>query len=261
MPTLEVQDVSLEYFQQGPESSVPVVLIHGAGSSARIWDSVQTYLAESGYQSYAISLRGAGGSDRTRESTDYHPSSYAIDLRGALDKLGITKCVLVGHSLGTIVASYILRDAPDLVERLIQIAGPAVLKEPNRSSMTSKTRAGYGKSLSPEAFAHWEAQHLGLSEDIRKQLRTDIDNNPEERLLGQARPWDGITDVAATIQVPTLVILGDADDVVDPAEPLDYFLQLNESVRHLHVFSGVGHYPNAQVPERLVGVFKRFITS
>ena len=57
------------------------------------------------------------------------------------------------------------------------------------------------------------------------------------------------------------LILWDADDVVDPAEPLDYFLQLNESIRHLHVFSGVGHYPNAQVPERLVGVFKRFITS
>ena len=261
MPKVDIRGVSLEYFRQGPESPVPVILIHGAGSSARIWDSVQTCLSESGYESYAISMRGAGGSDRTVESTDYHPSNYATDVTAALEKFGISKCILVGHSLGTIVASYILRDTPHLVERLIQIAGPSVVKTRNPSSTSSKTRAGYGKSLSPEAFAHWESQHLGLSEGVRTQLRTDIDNNPEERLVGQARPWDGITDVAATIEVPTLVILGDADDVVAPEEPLHYFLQLNESVRRLHVFSGVGHYPNAQVPERLVGVFKRFITT
>ena len=60
--------------------------------------------------------------------------------------------------------------------------------------------------------------------------------------------------------MPTLVIGGDADDVVHPQYPLQYYLSLPNEVRHLHVFHGVGHYPNGQVPARLAGVFSRFLS-
>ena len=56
-----------------------------------------------------------------------------------------------------------------------------------------------------------------------------------------------------------VVVLGDADDVIAPAQPLQYYLSLPSEIRHLHVFHGIGHYPPAHVPERLAGVFKRFI--
>jgi len=261
MSLINVRGVTLEYFHKGSESATPFILVHGAGSSARIWDSVQTDLADSGYESYAISLRGAGGSDHTSDLSDYHPSNYALDLLAVLTELHIDRCILVGHSLGTIVAGYILRDAPKVVDKLIQIAGPAVEKTAPQPSMNKRTRAGYGEALSPEAFAHWENQHLGLSSEIRQQLRSDIDNNPSQRIHGQARPWSGLNDVAIGVQVSTLVVLGDADDVVPPEEPLSYFLQLPESLRHLHVFSGVGHYPNAQVPDRLASVMRRFVSN
>ncbi len=259
MPLIKVRGVTLEYFHKGPESSTPFILVHGAGSSASIWNSVQSDLSDSGHESYAISLRGAGGSDHTSDASDYHPSNYALDVLAVLTELGINRCVLVGHSLGTIVAGYILRDAPEIVDKLIQIAGPAVEKMTTQSSMNKRTRAGYGEALSPEAFEHWESQHLGLSSEVRQQLRSDIDNNPSERILGQARPWSGIADVPMGLQVSALVVLGDADDVVPPEEPLSYFLQLPASLRHLHVFSGVGHYPNAQVPTRLASVMRRFV--
>ena len=100
---------------------------------------------------------------------------------------------------------------------------------------------------------------MRLSNEIRVQLRSDIDNNPVERMIGQRRPWHGIEQVAAHIQVPTLVIAGASDDVVPTEEPIQYFLQLQEPIRHLHVFSGIGHYPNAQIPKRLVKIIKTFI--
>jgi pimeloyl-ACP methyl ester carboxylesterase len=261
VPLINVRGVTLEYFHKGPESSTPFILVHGAGSSARIWDSVQTDLSSSGHESYAISLRGAGGSDHTSDSSDYHPSNYALDVLAVLADLDINRCVLVGHSLGTIVASYILREAPEVVDKLIQIAGPVVEKSATQSSMNKRTHAGYGEALSPEAFAHWESQHLGLSSEVRQQLRSDIDNNPSERILGQARPWSDITGVPMGLRVSALVVLGDADDVVPPEEPLSYFLQLPAALRHLHVFSGVGHYPNAQVPDRLASVMRRFVSN
>ena len=94
---------------------------------------------------------------------------------------------------------------------------------------------------------------------MREALRRDIDNNPPERPRGQRPPWEGIDDVAEKLSVPTLVVGGDADDIVHPQYPLQYYLSLPEEIRHLHVFHGVGHYLNAQAPEKLAGVFVRFL--
>ena len=119
--------------------------------------------------------------------------------------------------------------------------------------------AGYRPTSSDEEYAHWASQHLGLSEETRAQLRADIDNNPEQRRTGQAAPWPGLEGVSASLDIPTLVLLGDADDVVPLSEPLRYFLEIPEAVRHLAVFHGVGHYPNAQVPKAVAKTLRRFI--
>jgi len=58
----------------------------------------------------------------------------------------------------------------------------------------------------------------------------------------------GIEGGAASLDVPTLLLLGDADYVVPPSEPLRYFMKTPESVWHLQVFHGVWRYPNVQVP-------------
>ena len=105
---------NLEYFDAGNSSRV-IVLVHGASSSARIWYTVQQELAEDGIRSIAISLLGAGGSERSENKKDYRPESYAEQLAGAVDALGLSAFVLMGHSLGTIVAAYYVRDHADLV--------------------------------------------------------------------------------------------------------------------------------------------------
>ena len=125
--------------------------------------------------------------------------------------------------------------------------------------MPQRARAGYGQSQDPEVLERWRSQHVGLPDDVRDQLRRDIDNNPPERARGQRAPWPGLEAVAPNLDLPTMVVLGDADDVVAPAEPLAYYLSLPVEVRHLHVFHGVGHYPPAHVPARLAGVMQRFI--
>ena len=56
------------------------------------------------------------------------------------------------------------------------------------------------------------------------------------------------------------MIGGDADDIVHPQYPLQYYLTLPEEIRHLQVFHGVGHFLNGQIPDRLASVFVRFLT-
>lgn len=258
---VQAGQVRLETFEAGPADEQIAVLVHGAGSSGRIWHTVQEHLAESGIRSIAIGTRGAGGSDHTMDDADYRPSNYAQDLIHALDALEVGRFTLVGHSLGTIVASYVARDHRDRLEALVQIAGPAPDRTGPRVASKSTTRigGGYRESTDDEELEHWRSQHLGLPEDIREQLRRDIDNNPAQRGRGQSAPWPGAAEVAATLDLPTLVLLGDADDVVPPEEPLRYYLGLPEAVRHLQVLHSVGHYPNAQVPRAVAGTLRRFI--
>lgn len=259
---VQAGDVRLEYFEAGPPAGPTLVLQHGAGSSARIWDTVQRLLAEEGFHSYAVGTRGAGGSDHTANDEDYAPSNYAIDLMAALDALGVGRFTLVGHSLGTITASYIARDHRDRLEALVQIAGPAPDREgarPSAAAASGRAGGGYRATTGGDELEHWRAQHLGLSDGVRDQLRRDIDNNPDQRRRGQGAPWPGAAAVAATLDIPTLVLLGDADDVVPPSDPLRYYLGLPEAVRHLQVLHGVGHYPNAQAPESIARVLRRFL--
>jgi pimeloyl-ACP methyl ester carboxylesterase len=255
MSTVQAGPFRLEYFDAGEGDRV-MVLVHGATSSGRIWHSVQQELAKQDIRSVALSLLGAGGSDRSEREEDYHPESYATQLADTVDALGLKTFTLVGHSLGTLVAAYYARDHAGRLEALIQMAGPPVISErPKPGSAKIRVR----NPESADVQARWEEQHQGLPQDVREALRKDIDSNPPERSKGQRPPWTGIDDVAANLSVPALVIGGDADDIVHLQYPLQYYLTLPEEVRHLHVFHGIGHYLNAQAPERLANVFAQFV--
>ena len=114
------------------------------------------------------------------------------------------------------------------------------------------------QSTGDAELAHWSAQHQGLDHETRAALRRDIDRNPEQRRGGQSAPWPGLAEVAANLEIPTLVVLGNADDVVSPTEPLRYYAELPVPRRHLHVLHGIGHYPNAQAPEALSALLAQF---
>ena len=252
--------VRFEYFEAGAPDLPVLVLQHGAGSSARIWRTVQGLLAEAGLPSIAVGTRGAGGSDHTPDLRDYAPENYARDLMAVLDGLRVERFTLVGHSLGTITAGYIARDHPDRLVSLVQIAGPHPSRDGTArpAAAGAGVAAGYRQSTGDAELAHWSAQHQGLDHETRAALRRDIDRNPEQRRGGQSAPWPGLAEVAANLEIPTLVVLGDADDVVSPTEPLRYYAELPVPRRHLHVLHGIGHYPNAQVPEALSALLAQF---
>jgi pimeloyl-ACP methyl ester carboxylesterase len=258
MPLVRAGDVDLEYFEAGEGDRV-AVLVHGASSSSRIWDTVQQHLAEAGIHSFAISTVGAGASSHPEDPARYAPSSYARDLVAAVDTLGLGRFMLVGHSLGTLVSRYTVRDHADRVSALALMAGPDPAR-PAPSPEELVRGAARAGAASPETPPDaWLEQHQGLSAETRAALWRDIRANPSGRTAGQAAPWPGLDGEAAKIAADTLVILGDADDVVAPDVAVRGYLELAPERRHLHVFHGVGHYPNAQVPRPLAGVLSRFL--
>ena len=80
----------------------PVVLVHGAANSAAVWTFWQKELARRGWSSYAVDLRGHGGSvdaDLSRTSM----GNYAADVIACARELG-RPLLLIGWSMGGLVA-------------------------------------------------------------------------------------------------------------------------------------------------------------
>jgi pimeloyl-ACP methyl ester carboxylesterase len=118
---VSVENLQLHYICQG--SGQPVVLLHGnAGFLQDYSPSVLNRLAQE-YRVYAFDRPGHGYSDRPSQVAT--PLIQARLLRGALQRLGIKKPVLVGHSWGgTLVLAYALR-YPDEISGIVLLAGLA----------------------------------------------------------------------------------------------------------------------------------------
>ena len=81
-----------------PGTGVPLLLVHGLGSSTQTWLDVPQRLAATGAHVIAVDLPGHGESSKL--PGDYSLGAMANSLRDLLDHLGIDRAHFVGHSLG-----------------------------------------------------------------------------------------------------------------------------------------------------------------
>lgn len=262
MAMVRAGSVDLEYDDRG-SSSVPFVLIHGYRSSHRIWDATQDELAERGFRSIAISMRGAAASTATEADEDYAPVNFARDVDAALDALGVTRHLLVGHSLGArTVTNYAQHHEADQAARLAGLVLMAGGSLGMRPPMTEEQRArwqanieGYPGNINRE---YWEAEHSALPPATRAALWQDWQNVPQARMRGAQSIPEDLQPTLRSMAVPTLVMFGDQDHTVPPGGSAEGYLLLPEKLRHLHVFHGVDHSPNGVVPGRVAAVLTRF---
>ncbi|MGH9468622.1 MAG: alpha/beta hydrolase [Terriglobales bacterium] len=90
----------------GVERFPPLLLIHGLGGGIWGWEPFQSYFAERGYRSYALELPGHG-QDTDPHTVErmgtYSVETYALWVSAAMAEIG-RKCVVIGHSMGGLVA-------------------------------------------------------------------------------------------------------------------------------------------------------------
>lgn len=115
MPYANINSKSLFYTLSASATSTPkpspltLVFIHGLGSSSSFYSPVIPNLTGLGYRCLTLDTYGSGSSPYTDRGNSI--ASIALDVRALLDFLNITEnVVLVGHSMGGIVASYLAAD-------------------------------------------------------------------------------------------------------------------------------------------------------
>ena len=84
--------------------SYPLFFIHGAGGTSKYWKNYLLFFAEAGWESYAINLRGHHPSDRDEALSQVTMEDYLADVEKILADLNLQDCVLIGHSLGGLLA-------------------------------------------------------------------------------------------------------------------------------------------------------------
>jgi pimeloyl-ACP methyl ester carboxylesterase len=126
-----------------PGTGTPIVLLHGLASQRRFWNLVAMRLA--GAPILALDQRGHGDSDRPEDG--YDGSTVARDLATALDALGWSRAVVVGHSWGGSVAATFAAEHPDRALALVAVDGGF------SSPPAGFDRAAMRKRLEPPRFA------------------------------------------------------------------------------------------------------------
>jgi len=80
-------------------SAIPLLLVHGAWHGAWCWEHFQSFFAEQGYTSHALSLRGHGQSEGRGNLRWFSAAEFVNDLRRVVRRLP-QSLVLIGHSAG-----------------------------------------------------------------------------------------------------------------------------------------------------------------
>jgi len=187
-------------FREGPADIPVIVFVHGLAASKEVWASSAERLSDR-FGVLRYDLRGHGESDPVDEPCSR--SDLARDLVALLDRLELTRVVLVGHSAGGVVAMQTAVDFPSRVSGLV-LVGTA-------SACNDRTAEWYA------ATAERARQEGGEAAMKAMGLRNVDTRAPEGRtfahvaLAMRSLNREPLTERLRILRVPTLIIVGEKD--------------------------------------------------
>jgi non-heme chloroperoxidase len=236
MNTITTRDgVEIFYKDWGSKNAQPIVFHHGWPLSADDWDAQLLYFVDQGYRVIAHDRRGHGRS--TQVSDGHDMDHYAADVAALVVHLDLRDAVHIGHSTGGGEATrYVAQYGQDrnLVAKLVLIAAipPLVVKTAaNPGGLPMEVFDGLRKTLATNRaqfyFDFASGPFYGYNRPGAKASQGVIQNWWRQSMMGGAKAhYDGVkalseTDFTAdlkSINVPTLVMHGDDDQVVPIAD-------------------------------------------
>ncbi|TQS30776.1 alpha/beta fold hydrolase [Microbispora sp. KK1-11] len=256
--TLSLDDGDIHVCQDGPRDAPPLLLIHGSASSTRSWDSLVPLLTGS-HRVIRIDLLGHG-----RSAKPAGPS-YATPDQGrrvgvALDRLGVERAIVAGHSSGGVVATALAEQRPDLV-----IALALVNTGPRMDAFIASESAAIAPSQWPPTdeqirqFASTGFSRAGyrIPQELLDEVRMMTYHTLTATMQG-ARDYleqQALPERLTALGKPLLVIFGEDDRRWRSSSAADYRKVPGAKVELL---PGLGHSPILEDPVRTAGPLLAF---
>ena len=245
MTSQTANGIQIEYDTFGDETSPPVLLIMGLGVQMTLWDPAFCQaIADAGYYVIRFDNRDIGLSTwfddaGTIELADllggtavapYSLADMAADAAGLLDALGIESAHIVGASMGGMIAQTFAIEFPEKTRTLTSImstTGDGAVGQPSPDALgallgpvpTSRDEAiersvQTSKVIGSPGYPYAEA-------DLRAYAGADFDRSFHpagmSRQLAAVVTQPDRTAALSTLNVPTLVVHGADDPLVDPS--------------------------------------------
>jgi 3-oxoadipate enol-lactonase len=257
MQALEANGQILHVLDEGPRAGPVVVFANSLGTDFRLWDALLTHLPK-GLRLIRYDKRGHGLS--TCPDGPYTIEDHWRDLEGLLGGLAIGEAVVVGLSVGGMIAQALGAARPDLVKALVlcdtgHVIGPPSIWEDRIRAV----RANGIASLADGILQRW------FSADFHSQRREElalwramVTRTPVEGYLGtcSAIQEADLTEGTKGLTMPTICVVGSEDGATTPA-----LMRRTADLigAKLVVIDGAGHLPCVEAPEELANIIKTFL--
>lgn len=238
----------------------PVILLHGWLGSWGLWQDTMAYLGAF-YRTYALDFWGFGESGKKRDS--YAIQDFVSLVDQFMERLGIVRAPLVGHSMGGTVSLSVAIQYPERVSKVVVIGSPIV-----GSSLALPLKlAGY-RPIAVLLFTFMGLFRLGMriaSPLICRDPRfpTMMDNDLSRTTLesfllsiASLRRTD-LRPMLSQVKVPVMGMYGDRDNIVHPLQWQP--LQAGVAQTRIERFPKAGHFIMLDDPPRFMQTLKSFL--
>ena len=256
MATLKLADgTEIFYKDWGPRDARPIVFHHGWPLSADDWDAQILFFLSHGYRVIAHDRRGHGRSSQTDTGNDMN--TYVADVMALTDHVDLRNAVHIGHSTGGgEAARYVAHAKPGRVAKLVLVGAVPPIMVQSEKNLGGTPRAvfdGFREALAANRAQFYldvaSGPFYGFNRADAKIYAGTVQNWWRQGMIGGAKAhYDCIavfsetdfTEDLKAIDVPTLVMHGDDDQVVPIAASAELSIKL---LKHgqLKVYRGYPH--------------------
>ena len=269
---VQVGDINVAYkrFGQGK----PILFISGTSQTKDAWEpTLLLELAATNHTVIVFDNRGIG--ETTVGTKQFSIEQFANDTAGLLDALQIEKADVFGASLGSFVAQELALNYPEKVDRLILHAtycggNEAIYasgQAAERAMILSSAEVLQNMTAEEQAMVlaqimfppEWLEEHPEILNTTVIQLAPSRSATPQiiqQQGLGSGT-WKGSCDRLANITQPTLLIVGDQDVLLPPANAVMMAQRIPNS--WLVIIQGTGHGMMFQVPTEFSAIIQTFL--
>ena len=237
-----------------------MVLLHGFPDNGSVWNDIAATLAAD-YTLYIPDLPGAGSSPLTQPAS---LAQMAVAVRHMLIAGGVSRAVVVGHSMGGYVALAFARLYPQVVAGLSMVHSTPAADDDEKKAARTKVidlilkggKATFIRQMTANLFApQFRAAHpdvVAAKEKLGMQLTDDGLINFYRAMIGR----DDNTAVVTDAPFPLQWIAGAEDAIVNYMKTLNLCHYSN--VNFVTLYSECGHISMIENPAKLVADLSNF---